>query len=277
MVGVLDADHLADIYNLFIGREKQFFCLFNTDLIQVLYGCVLIIFCELAAQAVFVDAVLESELVEGVGLLVSYGKAMVHVCDVGWDMVGAGLLDRAHEIELREKTDKIARAHHCVNLRVGVVFQNLFPGTQDIRIFVKPIDEISKLLYFLQVTFKNGSSHKTDRVVPDIVLADQFVVPAAVDDREGAFGQVISRMDSVRVFAVQLSGSVCRVHEADRVEVRSFIGERRRDRHTFVAQLTGKDIAEIVFPAVCVFKIIGQGEAVARLGRDQAAEKLGGK
>lgn len=277
MVGVLDADHLADLYNLFIGGEQQFFRLFNADLIQVLYGCVFIIFCELAAQAVFVDAVLESELVEGVGLLVSYGKAMVHVCDVGRDMVGAGLLDRAHEIELREETDKIARAHHCVNLRVGVVFQNLFPGTQDIRIFVKPIDEISKLLYFLQVTFKNGSAHKTDRIVPDIVLADQFVVPAAVDDREGAFGQVISRMDSVRVFAVQLSGSVCRVHEADRVEVRSFIGEWRRDRHTFVAQLTGKDIAEIVFPAVCVLKIIGQGEAVARLGRDQAAEKLSGK
>ena len=44
VVRVLYADHLTDVHNLFIGIQKQVFCLVNPDLIQVLYGRVFIIF-----------------------------------------------------------------------------------------------------------------------------------------------------------------------------------------------------------------------------------------
>lgn len=277
MVGVLDADHLADIYNLFIRGEQKLLGLFDADFVQVLYGRVFIILGELAAQAVLVDTVFEGELVEGVGLLIGRGKTVVHISDVGGNMVGTRLLECTYEIELCEKGDQIPRAHHAVDFRVHIVSQHLFPGFQSIGIFVKPIDQIPQLLYFHQVTVKNGSTHKANRVVPDIVLADQLVVLAAVDDREGAFDQVISRMNSFGVFAVQLSSPARRVYEADRVEVCRFIGERRRDGYAFVAQLVGESAAEIVIPAVRVFKIVGQGEAVARLGRDQTAKELGGK
>lgn len=129
----------------------------------------------------------------------------------------------------------------------------------------------------MQVAFEDGGGHKTDRVIPDIVLADQFVVPAAVYERERPSCEVISRVDSVIVFKIHPSGAACGVHDAERVEICRLVGERRRDGHGFVAQFIGECVTEIVIPAVCVRKIIGQGKAVARLGGDQAAEKFRGK
>lgn len=121
MVGVLDAHHLADIHDLLIRVQQQFFCPLDPHPVQVLYRCVLIIFCKFAAQAELVDAVLEGELVERVRLLVRGGETPVHIGDVGWDVIGARLLDRARQVELREEIDEIARAHHAVDLRVDIV------------------------------------------------------------------------------------------------------------------------------------------------------------
>ena len=55
-----------------------------------------------SAQAELVDAVFEGELVERVGLLVRGGETPVHIGDVGWDVIGARLLDRAPQVELRD-------------------------------------------------------------------------------------------------------------------------------------------------------------------------------
>ncbi len=263
MVGVLDPDHLTDIHDLFICIQKQFFSPIDPHPVQVLYRSVLVIFCKFAAQAKLVDAVFKGELVERVGLLVRGGETPVHIGDVGWDVIGARLLDRAPQVELREEIDEIARAHHAVDLCVDIVPQYLFPCRQYIRIFVKSVDGISQFMYFLEVAFEDGGGHKADRVVPDIVLADQFVVSAAVYERQSPSCEVISRVDPIIVFKIHPSGTACGVHDAERVEICRLVGERRRDGHGFVAQFIGECVTEIVIPAVCVREIIGQGKAVA--------------
>ncbi len=277
MVCVLDPDHLADLHDLLVGGDQQLLCLLDADPVQVLDGCVFIIFRELTAQAELVDAVFEGELVEGVWFMVCSGKAAVHVGDVGRDMVGTGLLDSAHEAELREEADEFLGAHQTVDLRVGGISQDLFPRCQDIGISVQPVDEISQAVDLLQVVFQDCDAHETDRVLPDIVLADQLVVFAAVDDCQRAFCEIVAGIDPAGIFIVQPSGAACRVHDTERAEVCRLVGERRCDGHAPVAQLAGEGVTEIVFPAVGVVKIVGQGEAVARLRRDQAAEKFGGK
>ena len=226
MVGVLDPDHLTDIHDLFICIQKQFFSPIDPHPVQVLYRSVLVIFCKFAAQAKLVDAVFKGELVERVGLLVRGGETPVHIGDVGWDVIGARLLDRAPQVELREEIDEIARAHHAVDLCVDIVPQYLFPCRQDIRIFVKSVDGISEFMYFLQVAFKYNSGRKADRVVPDIVLADKFVIFAAVDDCKCPFCEVISRVDPIMVIIIHSSGTACGVHDAERIEIGCLVGER---------------------------------------------------
>lgn len=277
VVRVLKANHLADIYDLLVCREKQFLCFFDTDLIQVLYGCIFIIFCKFTAQTKLVDAVFQGKLVKGVGILISSGKAVVHISDIRRDVIGASLLDCADQIKLRKEIDELPRAHDAMDFPVDIISQDLFPCCKDIRIFVKPIDKISGIVYFLKVILENRGAHETDGIFPDIVLADQLVVPAAVDDCKGTFGKVISGIDSICVFIVEFSGAICRVYDAERMEICRFIGERRCDGNTFVTQFIRKRIAVIVVPAVRVLKIAGQGETVACLGRDQAAEKFRGK
>ena len=164
-----------------------------------------------------------------------------------------------------------------MNLVVNRIFQHLLPRAAHIGIFVQLIDEVSERKYFLMVIFQHGSAHKTYRVLPDIVLADKLVVFAAVNDGKRAFGEVVSRVDAVCIFAVQPSGAFGRVEDAECVELRRFVGKGGRDRYASVAQFIRKIFAKIKLPAVGVLKIIGQGKTVACLGRNQASEELRGK
>ncbi len=256
VVGVLNAYYLADVYNLFIGGKQQFFRLLDSDLIQVLYGCIFIIFCKFTAEPELVDAILGGKLIEGVGMLVCSGKTMVHIGDIRRNMIGAGLLDCAHKVELRKEIDKLPRAHDAVKLRVRINPQDLFPRRKNIRIFVKSVDKISEMVYFLQIIFEARGAHKADRVLPYIVLTDKLVIFAAVDHREGALCEIVSCVDSVFVFVKESSRAVGGVYDTERIEIGSLIGEGGCDRHAFVAQFIGKGAAEIILSAVCIFEII---------------------
>lgn len=117
----------------------------------------------------------------------------------------------------------------------------------------------------MQIKFKDGGACKAYGVFPDIVLADKLVHLAAVDNRERPLREVAARAGFVRGFAVEPSGALCRVHDAERVKLCGLVGKGRCDRNAPVAQLVGKVIAEIVVPSICIFKIIGQGKAAAGL------------
>ncbi len=225
MVGVFDAYTLADFYNLIIGVQQQLLCFVDADFVEVLHGGVLIILCKFAAQAVFVDFVLGCELVEGVRFEVCVLEAAVHVRNIGGNMIRACLLDGAHQIELCEKRHKVTGAHHAVHLVVGVISQHLFPCCQHIRIVVKFKNKITHAAYFLQMVLEHGSADKTDGVFPDIVLADQLMVFAAVHDGERAFCEVVARIDSICVLAEEPASAAGRVHEAQGVEICRLVGE----------------------------------------------------
>lgn len=192
-------------------------------------------------------------------------------------MIRSCLFDRAHQIELREKCHKVTCAHHTMDLIICVISQHLFPCCQHIRIVVKFKDEFPHTAYSLQVVFKDSSAHKTDGIFPDIVLTDELMVFAAVDDGERAFCEVVASIDSVCIFTVESPGTFGCVHEAQSVEICRLVGEGGGDRYALVAVLAGQAAAECIIPAIGSIEIIGQGEAVACLGGDQATKKFGGK
>lgn len=277
MIGVFDTYHLTDIHDFVVGIQKHFLCLVNANLIQILYGGIFIILCKFAAQTEFIDIVFQGELIQGVGFIVCSGKAAVHISNVGGDVVGTGSLDSTHQIKLREESHERTRTDNAVELVVHVGSQDLFPCSQDIRIFVKSVDKVSQYMYFLKIVFQRRGAHKADCVLPDIMLADELVIFAAVDECQCAFGEIIASADTVGIFAEQPSDAPGRVYDAERIKVCRLVGKRGCDGHILMAQFIRKVIAEIVVSIISIFKVIRQRETVARLGGDQAAEKFGGK
>lgn len=127
------------------------------------------------------------------------------------------------------------------------------------------------------MVLEHGSADKTDGVFPDIVLADQLMVFAAVHDGERAFCEVVARIDSICVLAEEPASAAGRVHEAQGVEICRLVGEGWGDRDTFVAVLARQAAAECIVPAIGILEVIGQGETAACLRGDQTTKKFGGK
>ena len=79
---------------------------------------------------------------------------------------------------------------------------------------------------FLAVIAADGGTDETDRIFPYVVLAEEFMMPAAVYESESARRKIIGGMDVCGIVAVEFSGALCRMQQAESIQACDFLRKR---------------------------------------------------